>query len=56
MAYEPDLEGLAHRVALIASTTNDAETGRRLLKLVEELLEQAGLPASSISDAVESPA
>ena len=46
MAGEPDLEGLAHRLALIASATSDADTGRRLLGLVEELLEQAGLPVS----------
>lgn len=50
MAGEPDLEGLAHRLALIASATSDAETGRRLLAVVEELLEQAGLPASRNGD------
>jgi len=50
MAGEPDLEGLAHRLALIASATSDADTGRRLLVLVEELLEQAGLPASLNGD------
>ncbi len=47
VASESDLEGLAHRLALIASATSDADTGRRLLGLVEELLEQAGLPVSS---------
>ena len=50
MVSEPDLEGLAHRLALIASTTSDAETGRRLLDVVEELLEQAGLPGGRNSD------
>jgi hypothetical protein len=65
MASEPDLEGLAHRLALIASATGDAETGCRLLELVGELLEQAGLPASRngddapsgrVSNVTESPA
>ena len=62
---EPDLEGLAHRLALIASATSDAETGRRLLEVVEELLQLAGLPAAGcgggdtpggwVSDAFASP-
>jgi hypothetical protein len=47
MASEPGLEALAHRLALIASATSDAETGCCLLRVVEELLEQAGLPVSS---------
>jgi hypothetical protein len=52
MAGELDLEGLAHRLALIASGTSDSEAGRRLLAVVEELLEQAGLPTSGMgSDA-----
>ncbi len=53
MAGELDLEGLAHRSGTsIASGTSDSEAGRRLLAVVEELLEQAGLPTSGMgSDA-----
>jgi hypothetical protein len=48
MAGKPDLEGMAHRLALIASATSDADTSCRLLELVEELLEQAGLPPDEV--------
>jgi hypothetical protein len=43
MANEVDLERLAREVAEIASTTNDPDTARRLMELVERLLREAGL-------------
>ena len=44
MASKSNPEELAHRLAAIASATNDAETGCRLLEIIEELLAAAGLP------------
>jgi hypothetical protein len=44
MSHVIDLVELAHEIAGIASTTTDPETGRRLLKLVEKLMQAAGLP------------
>jgi hypothetical protein len=38
-----DPETLAHRLAKIACATSDSATGVRLLEVVGELLEQAGL-------------
>ncbi|HME24689.1 MAG TPA: hypothetical protein VKI44_25725 [Acetobacteraceae bacterium] len=43
-----DLEELAREIAEIASSTNDSDTGRQLMELVERLLTEAGLtPANS---------
>lgn len=35
---------LARELARIASTTTDEETGRRLMEIVERILQAAGLP------------
>jgi hypothetical protein len=43
MANEIDLENLAREIAEIAATTNDPDTARRLMELVERLLREAGL-------------
>ena len=49
MASELDPETLAHRLATIACATSDSTTGVRLLEVVGELLERAGLlPADSL--------
>ena len=39
-----DAVELAHELAEIARTTTDADTGRRLIEVVERLLVAAGLP------------
>jgi len=39
-----DIVELAHDIATIASRTSDAETGRRLMAVVERMLQAAGLP------------
>ena len=44
MTNSIDPVALADEIAEIARTTNDRETGRRLLELVNKLLEAAGLP------------
>jgi hypothetical protein len=44
MANNIDLEEFARTIAEIASTTNDPDTARRLIELVERLLRDAGLP------------
>ena len=44
MTSDTDLMELAHELARIASTTNDAETGRLLMLVVHRLLTEAGLP------------
>ncbi len=46
MTSDTDLMELAHELARIASTTNDAETGRLLMLVVHRLLTEAGLPAA----------
>lgn len=43
MTSELDPEALAHRLAKIACATSDSAAGVRLLEVVGELLEQAGL-------------
>lgn len=46
-----DPETLAHKLATIACATSDSATGVRLLDVVGELLELAGLPpAKSLGD------
>jgi hypothetical protein len=45
MSDRIDVVELAHEIAKIASTTTDPDTGRQLMKLVERLLGQAGLPS-----------
>jgi hypothetical protein len=44
MPNDTDLLDLARKIAEIASTTTDPETGRQLMELVERLLREAGLP------------
>jgi hypothetical protein len=53
MASELDLETLAHRLATIACATSDSMMGVRLVEVVAELLERAGLlPADSLGGGV----
>lgn len=44
MSDRIDIVELAREIAKIASKTDDAETGRLLMELVERLLKEAGLP------------
>ncbi|MGC1409458.1 MAG: hypothetical protein WA864_10995 [Acetobacteraceae bacterium] len=44
MSDKIDVIELAREIARIASTTNDPETGRLLLELIERLLQAIGLP------------
>jgi hypothetical protein len=44
MAYTFDVVELACEIAEIASATRDPETGRRLVRLADQLLTAAGLP------------
>ena len=49
MTSELDPETLAHKLAQIASATSDSTMGVRLLEVVGELLEHAGLlPADNL--------
>jgi hypothetical protein len=47
MSDKIDVLELAHEIAEIARRTRDADTGRRLMDLVERLLRASGLPPSS---------
>ena len=44
-----DCAELAEELAEIARTTTDAQTGERLMKVVERLLAEAGLPGGGDS-------
>jgi hypothetical protein len=46
MSGDTDLMELAHELARIASTTDDAETGRLLMLMVHRLLTEVGLPTA----------
>ena len=50
-----DTLALAHELAEIARTTTDAETGRRLIELVNRLLVAAGLPPDDAEGGGELP-
>jgi hypothetical protein len=52
MAYAFDVVQLACEIAEIASTTEDPETGRRLVNLADQLLTAAGLPLGEEPGAV----
>ena len=44
MTEKIDVVELAHELTKIASTTNDPETGRQLMEVVERILRAMGLP------------
>lgn len=46
MGSDTDLMELAHELAKIASSTDDAETGRLLMLMVHQLMTEAGLPTA----------
>ncbi len=47
MSDRINVADLAREIATIASTTNDPETGRLLMELVDRLLREAGSPPGS---------
>jgi rRNA pseudouridine-1189 N-methylase Emg1 (Nep1/Mra1 family) len=46
MLYEIDLLEVAREIAEIASETREPETARRLIELVDQLLQEGSLPPS----------
>lgn len=44
MSDKTDIVELAEELAELARTTRDAQTGLRLMKIVDRLLTEAGLP------------
>jgi hypothetical protein len=46
MPYEIDLQAVALEIAGVASQTTEPEIARRLMAVVDQLLQEAGLPSN----------